>query len=233
MSKKTIPKVIFKFDKEKDLENIWKTCNTKQYDYGAGFKELVTKNILHICEGKKFKDCKKELEETMSHIYKNPIVEVIVKSFNESWKKVDKEYFKRLERIMHTSLKINEIPVYLTNSPMCVYDPRKNSASFFTHFYGNISWTINVAMHELMHIYFHNSKYWKICEREIGRRKTFDLKEALTVLLNSEFNDLMINEDEGYEIHKELRKYIFKEWEKEKDFDSLIDKSIKWIKKNN
>jgi hypothetical protein len=226
------PNVIFKFDKEKDLQNIWETCNTKQYDYGAGFKGMVTKNILHICEGKKFKDCKKELEKTMNPLYKNPLLEVVVKSFNEGWDKIDDEYFKRIEKMLHTSLNIKEIPVYLTNSPMCPYDPRKKSASFYLHFYGNMSWAMNVTMHELMHIYFHNSKYWDICEKKIGRKKTFDLKEALTVLLNSEFRDLLINEDEGYEMHKELREYIFNEWKKEKDFDSLIDKSIKWIKKN-
>lgn len=227
-----IPKVIFKFDREKDLKNIWATCNVKQADYGTDFKKLVTKNILKICEGKKYGECKKELKETMNQIHQNPVIEIIVESFNKSWRKIDKEYFRRLESIFGASLKVKEIPVYLTNSAMCMYDPDKKSQSFFSILYGNVFWTLNSAMHELMHIQFHNSKYWKLCEKEIGRKKTFDLKEALTILLNLEFNDLMVGEDEGYPDHIKLRKFIEKQWKKKKDFNILIDESIKWMKNN-
>lgn len=230
--KDKIPKLNFQFDKEKDMRNIWETCNQTKDDYGAGFKKMVTKNILKICEGKKYIQCKKELENEMAYIYKNPLAPVIVKSFNEGWNKISKEYFDKLEKLLEVRLEIKEIPVYLTNSPMCTYDPRKKSASFYAHLYGNMSWVMNVAMHELMHIYFHNSKYWEICEKQIGKRQTFDLKEALTVLLNLEFRNLLINEDEGYEMHKELRKFIANQWKKKPDFDNLINQSIKWIKKN-
>lgn len=227
-----IPKVTFKFDKEEDMKTIWETCNTKQYSYGTNFKELVTKNIIRICQGKKFGESKNELRKVMKDMYESPIIDIIVNSFNKGWKKIDKEYFKRLEKIMKYSFDFKEIPVYLTNSPRCPYDPDKKHPSFHSHLYSNLFGTLGVAMHELMHIQFHNSKYWKICEKELGNKQTHDLKEALTVLLNLEFKDLMIWEDQGYPTHKELRNFIAKEWKKKKDFDKLINSSIKWIKKN-
>ncbi len=224
--------VIFKFDKEDDLKNIWDTCNDNENVYGINFKDYVPKNILKICEGKKYGKCKKELEKALNYIYKSKVIEVIVESFNKGWKKIEKEYFERLEKIMKCSFKSKKVVAYLTNSPRCPYYPDTKPPIFHTFFSGNVLTTIQVAGHELMHIQFHNSKYWKICEKELGNKKTYDLKEALTILLNLEFQDLLVLEDEGYLNHAELRKYITKEWKKEKNLDKLISNSIKWIKKN-
>ena len=80
-----------------------------------------------------------------------------------------------------------------------------------------------------MHLQFHNT-YWKEVEEKIGNRKTSDLKEALTVLLNLEFKDLWFVQDMGYDMHKELRDFISKQWKKKKDFNILLDKCIKHLK---
>jgi hypothetical protein len=100
------------------------------------------------------------------------------------------------------------------------------------NFFGGISNALHTSGHEIMHIHFHNSKHWEVCEKELGWNKTMDLKEALTVLLNLEFYDLWIIPDGGYPNHVELRRYIAQQWKKEKDFDKLIDSSIRWIKNN-
>ena len=80
-----------------------------------------------------------------------------------------------------------------------------------------------------MHLYFHRF-YWKNIEKEIGKEKTGDLKEALTVLLNLEFKDLWFVEDEGYEEHKELREFITQEWKNNKDFEKLLEKCVEYLK---
>ena len=103
---------------------------------------------------------------------------------------------------------------------------------FFVNFFSNIPHALDTAGHELMHIHIHNTDYWTKTEKEIGYDKTHDLKEALTELLNLEFKDLWIAEDRGYPNHTKLRKYISSQWKKEKDFDKLMENSIKWIKRN-
>jgi hypothetical protein len=80
-----------------------------------------------------------------------------------------------------------------------------------------------------MHLYFHEF-YWKDVEKKIGSKKTGDLKESLTVLLNSEFKDLFISPDLGYEEHKELRNFILKSWKEEKDFEKLLDKGVDYLR---
>lgn len=79
--------------------------------------------------------------------------------------------------------------------------------------------------HELLYIHFHDY-YLESIKKRIGSDKTHDLREALTVLLNLEFRDLLIGFDEGYEQHRELREFIILEWQNERDFDKLLEKCI-------
>jgi hypothetical protein len=133
---------------------------------------------------------------------------------------------------MNSPFYTKKIIANLTTAGRCPYDPDHNPPSFFVNLFWGVPVILEVTGHELMHIQFHNSKYWNLCEKELGFTKTHDLKEALTILLDLEFRDLWIIEDGGYASHKKLREYIAKEWKKEKNFDKLINNSIKWIKKN-
>ncbi len=224
-------KINFTFDKEKDLNNIWETCNEKP-TYGCDFKKNLTQNILDICEDKNYKKCNRELERTMNHIYNNSMVPLTIEFFKKSWDKIEKEYFTRLEKITKRKIPFSEVNVYLTTAGRCPYNPHGKPLHFFVNFFASIPYALATAGHELMHIHIHNTDYWTKIENEIGYDKTHDLKEALTELLNLEFKDLWIVDDLGYPNHTKLRKYISRQWKKEKSFDKLINNSIKWIKKN-
>ncbi|MDO8516634.1 MAG: hypothetical protein Q7S33_00770 [Nanoarchaeota archaeon] len=218
-------KVNFKFDKEKDLYNIWETCNSKSNWYN--FKQNVTSNVLKICGGKEFEDCKNELENIAEKIYKSSLINIFVESVNKSWEGINNEYFNRLEKIMKKPICSKDFTAYLTTAGRCPYDPEEKT--FFFSFFNSLPNAMNTTGHEIMHLQFHEY-YWQDTEKQLGKEKTADLKEALTVLLNLEFNDLWFAKDIGYEPHKELRKFIANEWKKEKDFDVLIEKCVDYLK---
>jgi hypothetical protein len=96
-------------------------------------------------------------------------------------------------------------------------------------FFRDLTTALSICGHELLHIQFHNT-YWGEIEKQIGKEKTADLKEALTVLLNIEFKDLWFIEDKGYDIHKELRNFISEEWKKERNFKILMNKCVTYLK---
>jgi hypothetical protein len=222
-----IPKVIFKFDKEKDLYNIWETCN-KDSPF-KDFKKTVHPDILKICQGKKFEECKKSLEQNKKTLYTSGLIETFTKALQGGWDKFNDEYFKRLEKVMKKPICSNQFTAYLTTMMRCPYNIKEYT--FMTSFFRSISESLKTPCHEIMHFQFYKY-YWRKVEKEIGEEKTGHLKEALTVLLNSEFKDLYFFEEPGYDIHKELRNFISNQWKKNKDFDILVDESIKWIKKN-
>ena len=102
-----MPKVIFKFDKEKDLHNIWQTATSsnKWHD----FKKNVTQNIVDMCKGKKFEECKKELNELANHVYKTGLIEIYIECLEKAWGKIEKEYFQRMEKILKKKFPFNKI----------------------------------------------------------------------------------------------------------------------------
>ncbi len=222
-------KLIFKFDIEKDLHNIWETCNEKTW-YGHDFKKFVSKDIMKICKGKEFGDCKIELKKRYKKLHENSILKTAPNLFNESWKKIEKEYFSRLKKIMKKPFYCEKVLVYLTTFGRCPYRPHKNPPYFYVNVFSNIFKVMGTSGHELMHLQFHN-QCWESVEKELGYRKTHDLKEALTVLLNIEFQDLWVLGENGYPNHQKLREFIIKEWKKKKDFEVLLDKCIKYMKK--
>jgi len=223
--------VKFKFNKEKDLWNIWRTCNSG-IDYGKDFTKSMSKEIMKICKGKKFEKSKQILLKRRNKTYNNFLIKFTYTSFNDAWLRIEKEYFKRLEKITNKKFKFKKIYAYLTTASKCPYSPNKKVPYFYVNLFANIPNALHTAGHELMHIHLHNNSWWEKVEKEIGYDKTHDLKESFTILLDLEFRDLWIVEEKGYPNHIKLREFISKQWKKKKDFDKLTDDCIKWIKKN-
>ncbi|MFA4953464.1 MAG: hypothetical protein WC584_04540 [Candidatus Pacearchaeota archaeon] len=220
-------KVIFKFDKEKDLFNIWETCNKEIRLYD--FKKRLTPNIIKICEGKEFEESKDNLEKIIKKVYESGLIEIFIYAVQKSWNKINDEFFKRLEKLMKKPIDKKFFTGYITTIGRCPYDYGNNY--FMVSLFFSLPQALETTAHEIMHIHFHEY-YWKNVEKKIGKEKTGDLKEALTVLLNLEFYDLWFSVDKGYEKHQELRKFIEEEWKKEKDFDILLEKCINYLKVN-
>jgi hypothetical protein len=214
-------KVIFKFDKEKDLWNHWHKSNWKSS--WANFK--IHPEIKKICEGKKFEECKEELSVHLSKLQKSNIIQIEINSLEEYWKEIEQEFFKRMNNLMNKNFD-EDIIAYLTTLGVCPYDP--DEPSFMFSLFYSLPHQLQTCGHEIMHLYFHKF-YWDDVEPKIGKEKTGDLKEALSVLLNIEFRDLWFAKDYGYEPHKELRAFILEEWKKEKDFEKLLEKCVNYL----
>jgi hypothetical protein len=223
------PKVIFKLDKDKDLWNNWDTIN-----YESPWEKSMSKSIpvlTEMCKGKEFDACKKDLEKFLSDFYKSPLIDITTDAFQKAWNSISDQYFKRLEKIMKTSIPAKTITAYLTSQMRCPYSDKEYW--FMVSFFSGIPQALATAGHEIMHLYFHNSDYWHESEKQIGKDKTADLKEALTVLLNLEFRDLWQARDRGKdnEQQQKLRNYIAEQWKKKKDFDVLMKKCMNYLKK--
>ena len=217
-------RVTFVFDKEKDLENIWKACNSEK-NYGYDFKKSIPKNIIDMCMGKEYNIVKKELGKKLEMTHKSELIKQVIKAVNLSWRGIEKEYFKRMDKIMKHKFPNIKITGYLTTISKCPYSYNKKDPHFMFNMFSSIPGILQISGHELMHFYVHYF-HWDKIEKQIGYEKTKDLKQALTVLLNEEFRDLWLARDVGYDNHEKLRKFIQEEWKKKKDIDVLLKKCI-------
>ncbi|MBU2104792.1 MAG: hypothetical protein KKF67_03390, partial [Nanoarchaeota archaeon] len=106
-----IPRITIKFDVEKNLYNVWETCNDNNA-YGHDFSKTMPKQIVKLCKNKKFEDCKKELKCRMLSVHSHPLIEPIRKFLDFSWSKISKEYFQRLEKIIGKQFYSKEVIIY-------------------------------------------------------------------------------------------------------------------------
>ncbi|MCK9596070.1 hypothetical protein M0R19_02725 [Candidatus Pacearchaeota archaeon] len=224
-----MPQVIFKIDKEKDMYNLWELCNIDNPYVENPEKKQLNSDYKQLWDQKNFKECKREIEKDIQPLYSSGILNIFKDELEKAWEKVNNIYFSRLEKVIKKPIYPDKFTGYITTVGRCPYNPQ--DYSFMISIKRPLLQCLRTIGHELLHIQFHNSKHWETCEKEIGKEKTNDLKEALTVLLNLEFKDLWFVEDRGYDSHKELRNFITNEWKKEKDFERLIDKCVEYLKK--
>lgn len=225
-----MPKVAFKFDREKDIFNIWDTCNFKS-NWTNDFKKGIPEPILKLCEGKKFEEVRDKLRKYQEKIHSSALIPVVEESYNKAWSKIEDGFFARLKKIMKNPICFDNVKGYLTIIGRCPYNYDKKDPFFYVNLFNGIHSAMKTSAHEIMHIQFHNT-YWPKVEKQIGKEKTGDLKEALTVLLNLEFKDLFIVSDTGYSVHQKLREFISEQWKENPDFDVLMDKCVEWLKVN-
>ena len=129
---------------------------------------------------------------------------------------------RRLADMFTTDFNPGLIDGYLTIGTRCPYN--------FPHrlFYVSALTRspIQICLHELLHFYTH-----QLIEpffREAGDLEEHNqFKEALTVLLNAEFSDLIERNDQGYPQHRELRDRILTAWQSGKSVYTIAHETIR------
>lgn len=208
-------KLTFQYDKEKDIWCILNKGNgsrysqkpTKQYEmliekYGESPNNVDTDNFISSY-----------IEE------KNVSIEKYLDYYQKDWDSISDTFHQRAQQIFDVSLP-QTVTAYLTINSRCPYSIEEDYFFVTLPTYDYIA--RKTAMHELWHFY---TWYGLGAEQVqiLGEEKYGNLKEALTVILNIEFKDLLPEgvEDAGYPQHKELREKIVKYWNKNPNIKDL------------
>jgi hypothetical protein len=222
----------FRFDKEKDLWNIWETC--RKVGGWHDFSKTMPDEVVGFCRGKDFESVRPKILKYYENVYGSQFIPIYLSSTKAAWGLVESEFCGRLEKITGKNFLKERAIVYLTFATRCPYNYDGGNGKgdwFMFSFWSNLYSSVATIAHELMHFHFFDN-YADLIVEEIGEEKMEDLKESLTVLLNLEFGDLWMSFDRGYDSHQDLRKFIVSQWEKKKDFDLLLKKCVEYLKNN-
>ncbi|MDD3488047.1 MAG: hypothetical protein PHH35_01715 [Candidatus Pacebacteria bacterium] len=224
------PKITFIIDKKLDIENHL----IGMYSYKDKLHTRTNKNeryekLLKLTPKQRIDFIQKEISDFYSNKNKAKLEE-IRNEIQNHWNKIEKEFFKKIEKTFNKPFPFNSIKGILSTANRFGYNYKNKW--FATNIYSNKFSATDIAMHELFHFVFH-FYFEKECEKyELTWKQIWDIKEALTVLLNSEFLDLRLALDKGYPEHQKIRDFILKEWKKNKDFDIVLNNTCKFVKKN-
>jgi len=228
-----MPRVIFHYDFKNDAWS-WVLIAKDRQCWGLDWKSQVAfmpDDLLN----KIIKRSKKSAESLVyNYLISHPkkqLRQLIIKeelwALEKSWRKIEKKFFKRLKKVSQKPIFTKHFKCYFTSGFMCPYNEKENW--FMVSMWHSIPRNITNICHEILHLQF-LYYYEKYCKKFLSKEQTEDLKESLTFLLNTDFNDLILSEDFGYPTHKKLRLKLEKIWQKEKDFKKFLDKAIKIVK---
>jgi hypothetical protein len=106
-----------------------------------------------------------------------------------------------------------------------------NEKWFKVPFRGNILFAPTKIAHELLHFHYYHWNEKKVLEK-CSKTESELLKEALTFLLNEEFQNILVPCDNNYVQHEKLRLQLSKFWKEKKNYDALILYGIELVNKN-
>lgn len=209
----------------------WEDSIRQSMDYSCNWKDnLESKSDIKIYNSVEKLSHSKVLE------YLN---KALIKKYRDETKTIDnyknkielefsKKFFnacKTIEDITQKELAVKKYHILLTTFPRCPYN--FEDGSIFFYITSNKYWPdpIDNFMHEILHFQTHI-----YCEHNPGSLaskldevKFNDLKEALTVILNKNQFPILTKSDQGYQTHQKLREMLYNEWQKNNNFDNLVN----------
>lgn len=221
--------VTFVVDKELDKANHLKALNSYKRNKKRGFQQQTNDNLEKLSKIESVEEIQASINRTIEKYYaKEEKLLSLVNDINAEWAKIENEFFIKLEEIHKFPFPFTSVKGVLSSASRFGYDKQGNW--FAMDMFRNKFIAIDIAMHELMHFMFH--KYYdQVCEeRGLTKDQMWDVKEAFTVLLNLEFDNLRFQQDNGYAPHAKLREVIKASWEKNRDFNKALDEAIAFVK---
>lgn len=150
----------------------------------------------------------------------------------EAWNLIEKDYIKAIEKIHGIKFSYKKIDGILSTADRFGYNPKGNR-KWFACSYKSPLFSIDIAMHEIMHFVFHEHfhKQWQN-KFSLTDNQMWAIKESFTVLLNIECSNLRFELDQGYPAHEKIRLRIKNDWKKYKNFEKVLDNVCGYVKKN-
>ena len=224
-------RVEFIIDQELDFQNhligakIYSTYNNSANDTNYYFDKI--KNADGEGKRKIFENKSRKFYSDNSLV----IRKLLLKQVQEMWNLIEDDYFERMEKIHQNKFPFKKIYGVLSTTPAIYGYSFDIERPWFACRYDYPLKAISTAMHEIMHVFF-IEYFWSKCKNkfDLDNKQTYNLKEALTIILNLEFDDMRFFLDVDKPGQNKLRQKIKEDWLKYKDINIVLEEASLFIK---
>lgn len=163
----------------------------------------------------------------------------LIDYLNSYLEKYGKTIINRFNKLTGLSYSVSNFGYYINSTSVSLHNATKLYISLSQeHAFNRYP---AIIIHEISHIYFYKYvesirflKFNNISKTSdlLSEKEKNELKEIITVIINTEFVDIIDKIDEGYPHHKNIREKVLKLWVKEKpNFDKWIAKVMEEYKR--
>ena len=233
-------KIKFLYNRQKDASNWVDVTKDVDPSFGISYKDSVRqvpldlrKKILRSSRKEGIKAVLGYFRKNSWRVLKEDFLKLKQEALTKIWKKKGNLLIKRLEELTQRKFPRKNYTAFLTTLYICAYDFKKGY--FYLSLYHSLAVNFMVIAHELLHFLTY-AYFQKYCLRNGLSEKQFqNLKESLTVLLNTDLfqRDVLLIEDNGYKPHQKMRRFIWKSWEEERDFEEVVRLATEKMRKGN
>lgn len=214
-------------DIEKDAWNWWNACN--KISHGIDWKNNIDKHLSNKIHGKTQEIAFEFLLPYLTKLHQNADTISYVESIQREINGIADSLFRKMEQVTNRPIYRDNFTCFITTFPRFPYD--YDQGFIWISNQKSLDFQISILIHELLHFqyfaYF-GEKVWD----ELGPDKHREIKEAMTVILNSEFSDFTNIKDDGYAIHTDLRNQLMSIWQTNPNMDAFIETTIKSLKQS-
>jgi len=220
------PKVKFAYDQEKDIWNLGIGLETVRKGRKPDWE--LTQIIKKYGPSPSEKDLQKYL--SLRWEGKSQIIDMIISDLQRYWDSVEDRFFDHLMNRMQLSSfhDVRELKGFFSSRSGCGYNTSENYFAVSVH--NSSLKNTQVAMHEIMHIFFDKQWHSFCLELGLSDKDIWNIKESLTVLLNLWFKNQLIDLDWGYAENTELRGLIKEKFLESRDFKKTLEQACDYIK---
>jgi len=215
--------VEFRVSRARDQWNWWHACNTPAW--GVDWSALIAPGVAARLRGAKRGDADRFLRDYLDDLYRSRTADLAFfrGPARSAWRDRQEAILARLEKTHQRPFPVERIVVYYTSFPRAPYGYSKGTfwiaSPVFDH---SAERFLAAIVHELFHLFF-EWYYWEACrERGLADGLIGHLKEAVTVLSNEEFQDIILFRDEGYAVHAALRRDLAALWRNTRDIAAFL-----------
>ena len=225
----------FKYSIEKDLNNYKNSWFEFKYPkYGRKTENLsvnqfIFPSVIRAIEEANNEKDKIDLATRFLEKYYNKhkmVFQVLIDSLGSTWDEIENIYVEKLEKYFGKKNSIKHITCFFTTLTIAPYDLK--SRTFMVSYFAGLPHQINTVMHEFMHLYFLSNYKDYLEERGLSNQSVLEINEAITVLLNYEFGDLIpVPAGNNKPTTLDLQEKIVIMWKEEKDFVEILEELIR------
>lgn len=222
-----MPKLHIKLDLEKDAWNWWDACN--KISHGVDWKENIDPNLQKHIVGKNQIEAYGFLLPYLEKLYQDMEIDKYIQEIQSGFDKINDKLFDKMAKITGHPVYRENFTCFITSFPRFAYD-YPNGYIWISCKKG-LDFQILTVIHEILHFqYFQyfGERVWD----EIGKEKHAVLKEAMTVIINEEFQDITSEKETGYDLYKKLGNQLLNIWKNTKNMDQFIDQAILLMKQS-
>ncbi len=220
--------IVIKVDFQKDAWN-WVEAISKKRSYGIDWLKFVPLELKKKISGKSKEETVYLINSFLKKKYYTPKNKLIAyaNSLQKSLNDVADNIFTIMKIVTEKPIYRKHFTGFVTTFPRGPYSAKKGYLWFIYN--KSNKWQIKAFIHELLHMQF-EYYYKNALLKKINNEQFSFLKESMTVIINKEFAHIISEQDEGYAIHQEFRKYLLDLWQHRQDFSQFVNEAVQYIK---